>query len=127
MDAVKEEIKALQKDGPSQKNFDKVKETLRRARESNLEKIDLVGSPWKHVKIQPHEYGRFKILELLDRLTLEEIHEMAKKCIDLKTCLATLKPGLRLVKSHKKASKVIIKKESNLTPLFILNLDYTES
>lgn len=97
MDAVKEEIKALQQNGPSQKNFDKVKETLRRSRESDLEKnrfwLGRLGnmSKFSHMKM-----GDSKYYELLDSMTLEEIHEMAKKCIDLENMLSiTLKPEVK--------------------------------
>ena len=38
IEAVKEEVKSLQTDGPSQENFDKIRETQRRGRESSLEK-----------------------------------------------------------------------------------------
>ncbi len=92
--AVKEEIKSLQKDGPSQENFEKVQETQRRTRESNLEKnrfwLNTLTSYYKKDRDLSHIK---KYNDLIENITKDEIQKAAQKFLDLdKAIIINLKP-----------------------------------
>jgi zinc protease len=68
--AVKEEVTSLIENGPSDENYNKVKETLRRGRESNLEK----NSFWRNALVSYSKIDRsmteiFDYNRFLDQLT----------------------------------------------------------
>ncbi len=94
VEAVKEEVKALQAEGPSDENYKKVKETLRRGRESDLEKNKF----WRNILSSYYKTGRdlsgIKGYDkLLDNLSKEDIQTIAKQFLDLdKAILLTVKP-----------------------------------
>ncbi|MCH2045794.1 MAG: insulinase family protein [Saprospiraceae bacterium] len=94
IEAVKKEIADLQKNGPSQENFEKIKEQQRRARETNLEKnrfwLRSISSYYKSDRnLEDIEtYG-----ELIENLTKEDIKKAANNFIDLdKAIIVTVKP-----------------------------------
>ena len=94
IDAVKKEIKDLQTNGPSEENYNKVREQQRRAREINLEKNRF----WSRTLSAYYQQGRNledieNYDELIDKLTLETIKEAANNFIDLdKGVVVTVKP-----------------------------------
>lgn len=94
VEAVKEEIKSLQTNGPSDENFNKIRETQRRTRESNLEKNNF----WMRTLSSYYRTGRDlgeinKYDELIDNITKEDIQKAAKQFLDLdKAIIVTVKP-----------------------------------
>lgn len=98
VEAVKEEIEDLQKNGPSQENYDKVRETLRRGRESDLEKnrfwVNTLASYYREGKdlkgIKDYE-------NLVEDLTKEDIQKAAEQYTDWsKAIVVTVKPEKEL-------------------------------
>lgn len=94
VEAVKEEIKSLQEKGPSQENFEKVLETQRRGRESDLEKnrfwMNTLSSYYK----KDRDLGDIKGYEkLIENITKEDIQKAAKQFLDLdKALILNVKP-----------------------------------
>jgi len=92
--AVKEEVKDLSENGPSDENFKKVTETQRRTRESNLEKNRF----WLRTLSSYAKTGRdFKEIntynDLIENLTKDDIREAANDYLDLdKAIILTVKP-----------------------------------
>lgn len=94
VDAVKDEVKSLIKNGPSEENYNKVKETLRRGRESDLEK----NSFWRNAIVSYYKDDRdlseiYNYDQYLENLSMQDIQDMAKQYLDLqKAVLLTVKP-----------------------------------
>lgn len=94
VDAVKEEVKDLQEKGPSEENFNKVLETQRRTRESELEKNNF----WLGALTNYYQTGRDlndikNYDELIKNITKEDIQKAAKQFLDLnKAVILTVKP-----------------------------------
>jgi len=92
--AVKDEVKSLIKNGPSEENYNKVKETLRRGRESDLEK----NSFWRNAIVSYYKDDRdlseiYNYDQYLENLSMQDIQDMAKQYLDLqKAVLLTVKP-----------------------------------
>lgn len=92
--AVKEEVKSLQENGPSEENFNKIRETQRRTRESDLEK----NSFWLNTLTSYYRTNRNLdeikgYEELIENLTKEDIQKAAKQFLDLeKSIIVTVKP-----------------------------------
>jgi zinc protease len=94
VEAVKEEIKSLQENGPSEENFNKIRETQRRTREGDLEKnrfwLNTITSYYRSDRdlVQIKGYD-----QLIEKLTKEDIQKAAKQFLDLeKAILVTVKP-----------------------------------
>jgi zinc protease len=94
VNAVKEEVTSLIENGPSDENYNKVKETLRRGRESNLEK----NSFWRNALVSYSKIDRsmteiFDYNRFLDQLTKKDIQTMAKQYLAIeKAIILTVKP-----------------------------------
>ena len=94
VEAVKEEIKDLQKNGPSDENFNKIRETQRRSRESDLEKnrfwLNTITSYYR----SDRDLDQIKAYDqLIENLTKEDIQKAAKQFLDLeKSIIVTVKP-----------------------------------
>ncbi len=92
--AVKEEIKALQQTGCSEDNYNKIREIMRRERESNLEKNEF----WIGSLVQIYQRGAdLKYIgqysELVEKLTKEDIKKAATQFVDLdKALIITVNP-----------------------------------
>lgn len=93
-EAVKEEIMDLQKNGPTQENFDKVRETQRRSREGDLKKnkfwintlADYYRTNTDLAEIKGYE-------QLIENMTKEDIQKAAKQFLDLnKAIIVNVKP-----------------------------------
>jgi zinc protease len=94
IEAVKEEIKSLQEKGPTQENFEKVLETQRRSRESNLEKnrfwMNTLSSYYKTDRSLTDIKGYEKLIE---SITKEDIQKASKQFLDLdKALILNVKP-----------------------------------
>lgn len=94
VEAVKQEIKNLQANGPSEENFNKIREIQRREFESNLEKnqywLNAIGSYYREGRDVRDIY---KFPTLIDKLTKEDIQNAAKQYIDVnKGIIVTVKP-----------------------------------
>ncbi|BDS14542.1 M16 family metallopeptidase [Aureispira anguillae] len=94
VEAVKEEIKSLQENGPSDENFNKVRETQRRSRESNLEKNRFWLSTLSSYYRTDRDLEGIKAYDnLIENLTKEDIQKAAKQFLDLeKSIIVTVKP-----------------------------------
>ncbi len=92
--AVKEEIKDLQENGPSDENFNKVRETQRRERESNLEKNKFWLNVLSSYDRTNRDYSQIKGYEdLIEKLTKEDIQKAAKQFLNLeKAIILNVKP-----------------------------------
>lgn len=92
--AVKEEIKSLQDNGPSEENFNKIRETQRRTRESDLEKNRFwLNTLSSYYRTNRKLDGIKKYDELIENLTKEDIQKAAKQFLDLeKAIIVTVKP-----------------------------------
>lgn len=94
VEAVKEEIQDLQKNGPTEENYDKVRETFRRSRESDLEKNRF----WVNTLATYYRQGRnlddLKEYDTaLEALTKEDIKKAAEQYADWKNAIIiTVKP-----------------------------------
>lgn len=92
--AVKEEIKSLQTNGTSEENFNKVREIIRRERESNLEKNEF----WRSALIQIYQRGvDMKYIsqynEMVEKLTKDDIKKAANTYAPLdKALIITVNP-----------------------------------
>ena len=100
VEAVKEEIKSLQENGPSEENFKKIRETQRRTREGDLEKnrfwLNTLTSYYRSDRdlVQIKGYD-----QLVEQLTKEDIQKAAKQFLDLeKAILVTVKPEKETIK-----------------------------
>ena len=77
---VFKEIKSLQKDGPAQTDLDKVKENLKRERETNIKKNEY----WL-ARLENHYFNGLDLLSLddykmlVDAVTLKEVQDVAVK------------------------------------------------
>jgi len=94
VEAVKEEIKSLQENGPSDENFNKIRETQRRSRESDLEKnrfwLNTLTSYYRTDRDLEQIKGYDQLVE---KLTKEDIQKAAKQFLDLeKSIIVTVKP-----------------------------------
>ena len=92
--AVKEEIKDLQQNGPTQENYDKVRETMRRGRESDLEKNRFWVNTLSEYYRQDKDLSGIKGYEkLLEDLSKEDIKKAAANYADWDDAiLVTVKP-----------------------------------
>lgn len=92
--AVKEEIKDLQKNGPSEENFNKIRETQRRTRESDLEKNRFWMNTLVDYYSENKDLKEIKAYEqLIENITKEDIKKAANQYLDLdKAILVTVKP-----------------------------------
>ncbi|MCH2022130.1 MAG: insulinase family protein [Saprospiraceae bacterium] len=98
--AVKEEIKSLQENGPSDENFKKVKETQRRGRESNLKKNKFWRSILSKYYSNNMDLSGINAYEtMIEELTKEDIKNLSKQFLDLEKAL------ILTVKSEKESSK----------------------
>ncbi|MCP4441913.1 MAG: insulinase family protein [Aureispira sp.] len=92
--AVKEEIKDLQKNGPSEENFVKIREQQRRGFETDTEK----NSFWAGALSSYYQDGRnpkdiLTYPDLIEKLTKEDIKKAANTFMDLdKAIIVTVKP-----------------------------------
>jgi zinc protease len=92
--AVKDEIKSLQTKGTSDDNFNKVREIIRRERESNLEKNEF----WRAALVQIYQRGvDLKYVgqydEMVEKLTKDDIKKAANSFIELdKAIIITVNP-----------------------------------
>mgnify|MGYP002377855550 CR=1 FL=1 len=92
--AVKEEIKALQQTGCSEDNYNKIREIMRRERESNLEKNEF----WLGSLVQIYQRGAdLKYIgqysDMVEKLTKDDIKKAATQFIDLdKALIITVNP-----------------------------------
>lgn len=94
VEAVKEEIKDLQENGPSEENFNKIRETQRRTRESDLEKNRFwLGTIANYYRTK-RDLSDIKNYEnLIEKVTKEDIQKAAKQFLDLnKSIIVTVKP-----------------------------------
>ena len=94
VEAVKEEIKSLQENGPSEENFNKIRETQRRSRESDLEKNRFWMNTLTSYYRSDRDLAQIKEYEqLIEQLTKEDIQKAAKQFLDLeKAIIVTVKP-----------------------------------
>jgi zinc protease len=92
--AVKEEIKDLQTNGPSEENFNKIRETQRRTRESNLEKNRFWMNTLTEYYSENKDLKEIKAYEnLIETITKEDIQKAANQYLDLdKAIIVTVKP-----------------------------------
>ncbi len=92
--AVKEEIKDLQTNGPSEENFNKIRETQRRTRESNLEKNRFWLNTLTDYYSENKDLKEIKGYEqLIEDLTKEDIKNAANELLQLdKAIIVTVKP-----------------------------------
>lgn len=92
--AVKEEIQILQKEGPSEENVVKFKETRRRAMETSMKKnnfwLRLISDSYQHNE-SPLEV--YKTEKMIESLKAEDIKKAANNFIDLENgVIMTIKP-----------------------------------
>ena len=92
--AVKEEIEDLQKNGPTQENYDKVRETLRRGRESDLEKNRFWVNTLATYYRQGRDLGEIKGFDAaLEGLTKADIKKASETYADWENAIiVTVKP-----------------------------------
>ncbi|WMX14923.1 MULTISPECIES: pitrilysin family protein [unclassified Aureispira] len=100
VEAVKEEIKSLQENGPSDENFNKIRETQRRSRESDLEKNRFWLNTLTNYYRTDRDLAQIKGYDqLVENLTKEDIQKAAKQFLDLeKSIIVTVKPEKEEVK-----------------------------
>lgn len=92
--AVKEEVKSLQTKGPSEDNVAKIKETRRRAFETNTKRnnywVNVLNDSYQHNENPVQVYDNEKRIEALKA---SDIQNTAKNFIDLdKSVIVTVKP-----------------------------------
>lgn len=94
VDAVKEEIKALQQNGPTEENFNKVKETQRRTREGELDKNRFWLNSLTSYYQTNRDLGGIKAYDdLIENITKEDVQKAAKQFLDLNSAIIlTVKP-----------------------------------
>lgn len=92
--AVKEEIKSLQKDGPSEENFKKIRETQRRSRESDLEKNRFWINTLVDYYSEDKDLKEIKAYDgLIESITKDDIKNAANQYLQLdKAIIVTVKP-----------------------------------
>lgn len=94
VEAVKEEIKSLQTNGPSEDNMAKVKETRRRGLETNMKRnnfwMSTINESYKHDESPLQVFDTEKMIE---NLNAADVQKAAKSMIDLnKGIIVTVKP-----------------------------------
>lgn len=94
VEAVKEEIEDLQKNGPTEENYDKVRETFRRGRESDLEKNRFWVNTLSTYYREGRNLGEIKAYDqALENLSKEDIQKAATEYTDWKNAIiVTVKP-----------------------------------
>ncbi len=92
--AVKEEIKELQTNGPSEENFNKIRETQRRTRESDLEKNRFWLNTLTDYYSEDKDLKEIKGYEqLIEDISKDDIKKAANQYLDLnQAIIVTVKP-----------------------------------
>jgi zinc protease len=94
VEAVKEEIKSLQTNGPSADNMAKAKETRRRGLETNMKKNNFwMGTITESYKNNESPTKVFETEKMIENLKAEDIKNAATLLIDIdKAVIVTIKP-----------------------------------